>query len=348
MFLIDKYTPKVLDDAFFHGELLNMLKTMSTDESIPHMIFYGPPGSGKKTIINLFLEMIYDKDVHQLEDCVYKVVGSGNKITEVVVKQSNYHIIIEPNNNNFDRYLIQDIVKEYAKRIPLDVFKTKKVFKTVLINCVDNLSYYAQTSLRRTMEKYSGTCRFIMWCRSLSRVIDPLKSRCLCFRVASPTYAELFEWVLTVCAYENIKLSLKDNIKIVEEAKGNIKFALWNIELLRSGLFGKNMYLQTVKQISDLICEVKIDNLQTIRTLLYNVMITNVSSTEIIKDVMFKICESPLIQNESKYKIIEITAKYEHNLTRGRRDIVHLIGFVATTMKIIFDERNKVKVLENN
>src|SRR3990167_878267 len=110
-----------------------MLKIMSADDSIPHVIFYGPEGSGKKTIINLFLEMIYDKDVHKLEDCIYKVAGSGNKITEVIVKQSNYHIIIEPNNNNFDRYLIHDIVKEYAKRRSLGIFKTIRQFKMVVI-----------------------------------------------------------------------------------------------------------------------------------------------------------------------------------------------------------------------
>jgi replication factor C subunit 3/5 len=125
MFLIDKYTPKLLQEAYFHKKLLDMLQIMGSDESIPHMIFFGPEGSGKKTTINLFLEMIYDKDVHILEDCVYKVVGSSNKVTDVVVKQSNYHIIIEPNNNNFDRYLIQDIVKEFH----LMFLKLKKFLK---------------------------------------------------------------------------------------------------------------------------------------------------------------------------------------------------------------------------
>ena len=179
MFFVDKYTPQSIGDAKFHIDLLNRLEHMSKNESIPHMLFYGPDGCGKKTIIKLFLEMLFDKDVHKTEDSVYTVVGSGNKAVQVVVKQSNYHIVIEPNNNNFDRYLIQDIVKEYAKKMPMSIFKTKKIFKIVLINNVDNLSYYAQTSLRRTMEKYSSTCRFIMWCTCPTRVIEPLISRCV-------------------------------------------------------------------------------------------------------------------------------------------------------------------------
>ena len=57
MFFIDKYAPKSIEDAYFHKDELNKLKIMSKDESIPHIIFYGPEGSGKKTTINMFLEM---------------------------------------------------------------------------------------------------------------------------------------------------------------------------------------------------------------------------------------------------------------------------------------------------
>jgi len=163
MFFVNKYAPKTENDILFHKKEINTLKRMSNDNSIPHLIFSGPEGSGKKTLINLFLEMMYDKSVHKLSDATYVVTGSGNSSNDVIIKQSNYHIIIEPYNNNFDRYLIQDVVKEYAKKVPLNQFiKSKKTFKIILINNVDNLPYYAQTSLRRTMEKYSGTCRFIM------------------------------------------------------------------------------------------------------------------------------------------------------------------------------------------
>ena len=107
-----------------------------------------------------------------------------------------------------------------------------------------------------------------------------------------------------------------------------------------------NMYLQTITQISDLICEAELDNLQTIRTLLSDVMITNTPSAQIIKDMMFEICESPLVQNENKYKIIEIAAQYEHIVARRIRHIVFLMGFVVTTMKIISDNMNTSTTLD--
>jgi replication factor C subunit 3/5 len=122
MFFIDKYCPRRVKDAYFNKEELNKLKIMSEDESIPHIILYGPAGCGKKTIINLFLEMLYDHNVNKLVNTEYTVTSSGNASKQIIVKQSNYHILIEPENNNRDKYLIQDVVKEYARRRPLNVF----------------------------------------------------------------------------------------------------------------------------------------------------------------------------------------------------------------------------------
>ena len=63
MYLVDKYDPKSVETVYFHKDILKKLVLLSKDESIPHLLFYGPEGSGKKTIIRLFLEMLYDKTI---------------------------------------------------------------------------------------------------------------------------------------------------------------------------------------------------------------------------------------------------------------------------------------------
>jgi replication factor C subunit 3/5 len=340
MFLIDKYTPKSIEDVKFHKDIIDMLKIMSEDDSIPHLILYGPEGSGKKTIMKLLLEMMYDKSINKLDDITYKVCGSGNKATEVIVKQSNYHIIIEPNNNNFDRYLIQDIVKEYARRKPLNVFSVKKEFKTVLINNVDNLSYYAQTSLRRMMEQYSHTCRFIMVCRSLSRVIEPLCSRCICVRVNSPSDGEMFKIVYDVSTKEKMNLDLETYTNIIENARGNIKIALWQLQNCQYNLGKKKQYFETayhdtINDIVNLILELELEKIIDIRNLVYNIMITNIDGTQIMRDLLLKLCANTKIPDVCKYYIIEACANYEHNLVRGRREILHIEGFITYVMMIL-------------
>ncbi|ARF09429.1 replication factor C small subunit [Indivirus ILV1] len=322
-------------DIVIHKKELDILKKMSDDESIPHIIFYGPEGSGKKTIINKFMSMIYNDQLIKTNDTIYKVEKNGNNATDVIIKQSDCHIVIEPNNNNFDKYLIQDVVKEYARRGPLNVFDKKKSFKMVLINGVDNLSYYAQTSLRRTMEKFSGNCRFIMWCRSLSRVIEPIRSRCFCFRIQAPSDGDILELLAKISFKESINLKLKDFTEIISRANGNIKKALWLAQFKKYGISYETSYEKSIRKITELLLSCNVSAELEIRSHIYNIMITNISGTKIMKDIVNCIFLSKNFNEKSKLGIAEIAAKYEHNMIRGRREIIHLEAFIFGVMNIL-------------
>jgi len=320
--------------CFFHKEILNQLKTISSDDCLPHIIFYGNRGSGKKTLINLFLEQIFDKSVYNLDDSKYNVISSGNIENEVIVKQSDHHIIIEPGNNNFDRYLIQDIVKEYARRYPLCIFESSREFKMVQINHLDNLSYYAQTSLRRTIEKYSKTCRFIMWCYSLSKVIEPLRSRCLCIHVPTQTEEELVKWTFNIASLERINLNFNVLTNIVETSNGNLKDILWKLDMYKYCGKISNCYQTALNSLIDEIFN-KHDIL-IIRDYIYKMMITGITSGIIIKDILniilIKISNYP---KDKIFKIINYASLYEYRLSKGRRDIIHIETFIENVINTL-------------
>ncbi len=324
--------------CYFHKEIFEKLKKIAEDDGMPHVIFYGNPGTGKKTMINLFLEMIFDKSIYKLDDSKYTVISSGNIENEVIVKQSDHHIIIEPNNNNFDRYLIQDIVKEYARRYPLCIFEKSRNFKMVQINNLDNLSYYAQTSLRRTIEKYSKTCRFIMWCYSLSKVIEPLRSRCLCIHVPTQTNDELVQWTFNISSLENIDIGFPILSYIVETSNGNLKDILWKLDLYK---YCKKIQNGYQKSLAALIFEITTSgDIQIIRDYIYKMMITNISSNVIIKDILNIIL---LKLDNDKYpnskikstKIIDYASNFEYRLSKGRRDIIHIEAFILHVINVL-------------
>lgn len=339
MLLIDKYRPTTLKDAYFNIDVLNLLEIMSQDDAIPHIIFYGPEGAGKRTTVKMFLEMLYDKNVHKTKNVTYKVVGSGNKKTDEIVKQSDYHLVIEPKNTNFDRYLIHDIVKEYAKRRTLGIFESNKQFKSVLINNIDNMSYYAQTSLRRTMERYNDKCRFIMSCKSLSKVIKPLQSRCICIQIAAPTDSELFGYMLDISIKEKIHLSLEQFDTIIKKSKGNTKHALWELEFIKQGYELDTNYIQSISKIIKLILEKKLANIATIRDLLFSLMITNFTGTTIMRDLIDAICVHPDLSDKLKCQIIKLGADTEHQLVKGRREIIQFDAFITSAIKAVYDEK---------
>jgi replication factor C subunit 3/5 len=336
MFLPDKYNPKKLQDLFFHLDILQKLAQISRNNDIPHIIFHGPPESGKKTLIHFFLEMLFDSTVHKTRLETYTVSGaSSNNETEIELKQSNYHIVIEPNNNNFDKHLIQNVIKEYARVEPLNVFKTYRPFKIVLINNIDNLSYHAQTSLRRTMETYSKTCRFIMWCCTLSKIIQPVRSRCYCVRVPYPSDDDLRKYLIHISALESIPLTLQETDAIIKTSQGQIKKAIWQISLKEHKIKNpKTSYDDIIDEITRLIFEPNLRNIVLIRDLLYNMMITTIPGSQIIKSLLESFLEK-VKDDEKKFKLIETATLCEHRLLLGRRDINHLGLFIINLFEIV-------------
>jgi replication factor C subunit 3/5 len=334
MFFIDKYKPHNINETVYHNDILKQLQFISQDDCIPNIIFYGPPTSGKKTIVNIFLEMIYDKSIHKVNNTKYTITGSSGSKSEILIKQSNYHIIIEPNNKHSDKYIVQDIIKEYAKRIPMNFFTTNRNFKLVLINNMHNLSYHAQTSLRRTMEIYAKTCRFIMITNSLSKVIEPLRSRCNSIRVSLPTRNEIFKFLVKVALNESITLKLSDYTKIRNKCGRNVKKCLWELESIKYGINKELDLITRTNDLCDLILEKKLVNLRRIREMIYSIIITNFSGSDIIILILDRLLIK-IKSNKDRYNIIQTASICENRLVHSRHEMHHLEKFIIDIMYIL-------------
>lgn len=338
--LVDKYLPKNIKDfedkttgnIYFHRDIIEKLKVVAKDDSMPHIIFYGNKGIGKRTLINLFLELVYDNSIYHLTDTKYPVKSGNNTTTDVLIKQSDHHIIIQPNNNNFDRYLVQDVVKEYAKRKSLDIFTINRNFKLVQIDDLDNMSYYGQTSLRRTIEAGSENCRFVMWCYSLSKVLEPLQSRCLCINIPDISEDELCKWIVDISVKEKIKLNMKNLLEIIKLSKSNLKDILWRLELLKRK--------HTIKSTSDTMTDELIKNIISpkpnileIRNLVYNIN-KNIDGSVIIKNIMYYFLNNKKY-NSKYYDIVNYASMCQDALSDGRREIIHIESFIIKIMNLI-------------
>jgi replication factor C subunit 3/5 len=341
MFLIEKYRPINICDIDFHKKIYDLLQIMSSHEDVPNIIFYGMEGTGKNTMIQIFLQMLFDESVNKSKLVDYNIKGTkkGNNKTVIQILQSNYHIVINPTNNNSDKYLIKDVVKEYAKTKSHEAFKTNRSFKIILINNIDNMSYYAQTALRRTIEKYNNTCRFIMHCKSLSKVIGPLQSRCNKIRVPRPKYTELGYYIIKIMCKEGIIVSLDKIDEIIKKSERNIKKILWMLEYVKYKCDFIINYDNAIKKIVELLMEIDLHNTLEIREIIYNLMTTNIESTNIIKDIVNLIIDSEKISLISKQQIIKQSADIEYRVVNGRREIIQLDMFIITILKILNDNK---------
>lgn len=378
MFLVDKYyhdsntitchqeiLDKLLDTFDSYSQIyqdLNKLKNMNKNSfsdlminldkgtwrysNFQHLVVYGNTGCGKEYLVNKLLTRIYGKNAVKLKDVEYTINGYGNTKTKVNIKQSKYHIIIEPNSNGFDKYLIQEIIQDYAKIELLNILKYKKLFKIVVINKIDNLSYYAQASLRRTMEKYANTCKFIFICDQLSKIIEPLRSRCLLIRVPLPTNNQIMQTLLHITNKEDIDISPYNLDQIISKSENKVNMAIWLLEMYRLKYDYNDNWERLLDDIVNLILNLKnekikktIDAISNITSNFYILFITNISTKEIIRKLMTKLISN--INNiKLKLRIIEITSIFELRIAQGTRHVIHLEAYMIRIIYLLYKHKN--------
>lgn len=311
-----------------------------------HLVVYGKPGSGKEFLVNKLLEKIYNKENTELNEIEYIINGYGNSKTKVMIKQSKFHIVIEPNSNGFDKYLIQEIIQNYAKTDILNIFKYKRLFKIVVINKIDNLSNTAQASLRRTMEKYANSCKFIFICDQLSKMIEPLRSRCIEVRVPLPNDNQILNMLLYISHIEKINLSSDDLAEILFNCNQKIYNAIWLLEFKKYGCVFDNSKDKILDKIVEMITNNKNYNnrgllnvIRKSRELFYKLSITNITTQEIISEIMCKLLKYFKDIN-LKSHIIEITSIFELRKSLGTR---HIECFEAYLIRLIYLFSNYIK-----
>ena len=203
------------------------------DGDCPHLLFYGPSGAGKKTLVLALLREIFGAGVERVkvEQKDWKLeVGSRNVEVELVMLSSNYHVEMNPSDvGNKDKYVVQEVIKEMARGRLLGV-EGGKGYKVLVLNEVDKLSREAQHALRRTMEQYSATCRLVLICNNISKVLDALRSRTIPVRVPAPSELEVVDLLAAVAEKEAVQLPLDFAAKVAHASDRNMRRALLSLE----------------------------------------------------------------------------------------------------------------------
>lgn len=346
VFLVDQFLPVDYEDSLFHMDIYWKLLRMSRDVAVPHLIFHGPPGSGKKTLVNVFLRMLYGDSVDNTYTTCYDVPSSGKKVKREIFQSSAHHIAINPTGTNFDRHLVHEVIKRYATANTIDFVRNpNEKFRVIQISNVDHLSHSAQTSLRRMIEVNADKCRFIMICHNLNNVIYPLVSRCICIRVPRPGKSKLFSYVAYKASEMKIRPPFAIVDKIVKFSECNIRVALWYLEMYILGhdIDKKNSYHIMIDSIVDITSKSDIDDIENIRNIIFNIMMTNYEPTTILRDIVNGFLVMDNVSDICKINIALHAASVEHDIIRGRRDIIHFDAFIINVMRFLKNDHAQVE-----
>lgn len=340
MLWVDKYRPKSLDELTYHKGLSTMLKKIVKGGDFPHMLFYGPPGAGKHTRIVSLLEEVYGPGVHKVKIETRTFQATKSKKVEISTLGSIYHIEMNPQDAGiYDRVVVQDVIKEIASACTLDT-TSQKQFKIVFLKEVDRLTKSAQHGLRRTMEKYMKTCRIILCCESVSKVIDPLRSRCLAVRVPAPTHDEVLQVLRQIAKAEGVPLPEELGNRIAMESGRNLRKAVLMLETC----FVSEDTLGPETQVKPAAWEVFIDEtsrliiedqspsrLLKVRGKLYELLVNCIPPELIFKKLALSIIDK--VDDDLRYKVAHWAAWHELRMTKGAKPVIHLEAFVARIMQ---------------
>ena len=243
---IEKFRPRTLEDMALLPDYRMTFEGFVRDGIIPHLLFEGPPGSGKTTIARVFLDLL---------DCeALKMNASDERGIDV----------------------IRGKVKNFAR------VSTLSKFKIVFLDEADRLTPEAQDALKNTMEQYSKTTRFILTCNHVNRIDDAIQSRCQAFQFSSYPKFEVKKILLKILENEKMKYEEADVDKLLEKHYPDLRKTINEMQKsIRSGKFEFRNEEETFKLIIDLLNK---KNLKELRKLLVNQAVDYVNLYRYIYD----------------------------------------------------------------
>lgn len=207
MLFAQKYQIKQEDDLMFNKKPFKTLKTIAKTEldRVPHIILHGPDGSGRETLLNLYLQEMFGKAIWETT-CSVEVL---NKKSYMMV-YSRFHWLFDFSMCGSDRAVITEQINQVIEYPPKDA-----PYRVIVIRHAEHLTVKAQEALKRVMETRVADTRFIFITNSIYCFSSPFISRCRVIKSSAPTPTQLCNLLKQITEKENCAVNCANLEKLV-------------------------------------------------------------------------------------------------------------------------------------
>lgn len=318
---IEKYRPVCFDEIISHKTVIEVLKKTIDDNKLQHLLFHGPSGVGKSTIIMACARQLYGD---KMDLMMLNINASEERGIEVV------------------RNRIQQFVN--AKIIHSE--NNKSIFKLVILDEADAMTSDAQAMLRKVIENYSYCTRFCLICNYIKKITPALQSRCACYRFPPLKAEDIRKRLAYVIEKENVKITESGIDTIIKRSKGDMRRILnilqstsMSYDEINSTIVNQCLGYPNSVDITRIIKSLVNDDFETSFNTLQSIKTKNsYSLQDIITEISIELINYATYPEKNKYKkldhfriasILKDMSEIEYNLATCVNESLQLSALIA-------------------
>ncbi|KAL6230050.1 hypothetical protein BDW75DRAFT_234700 [Aspergillus navahoensis] len=330
---VEKYRPKTLDDVAAQDHTTKVLQRTLQASNLPHMLFYGPPGTGKTSTILALAKSLFGPALYR------------SRILELNASDERGIGIVREKVKGFARVQLSHptgLDAEYFEKYPCPPFKI------IILDEADSMTQDAQSALRRTMEQYSRITRFCLVCNYVTRIIEPLASRCSKFRFKPLDNSAAGDRLAYIAQIEN--LSLEDGVvdKLISCSDGDLRRAITYLQsaarlvgaakAAKDGEYDEEMKdqgsdmitVRTIEEIAGVVPESVLDGLiqslqpkkigspyEAVSKVVMEIVADGWSATQILLQLYRRMVYNDTIPDIQKNRIVLVFSEMDKRLVDG-------------------------------